>query len=216
MPDSLTFRQFHEADGVEDWRAVADCVGALFRTDGFAHGVRLAGDIGALVEAADYRADIDLRATSVTVCLAGGEEGGLSGRDVEVARRISATARALDAPADPAAVQVVTLTVDALDTPAVRGFWAAVLGYDERGDEDVVDPVRRGPGIWFQPTDDPRPQRNRLHVDVYVPPEQAEARIAAALAAGGRVVTDEHAPSWWVLADAEGNEACVCTWVGRE
>lgn len=44
----------------------------------------------------------------------------------------------------------------------------------------------------------------------------AEARIAAAIAAGGRLVTDEYAPSFWVLADTEGNEACISTagWTG--
>ena len=61
-----------------------------------------------------------------------------------------------------------------------------------------------------------RTGRNRLHVDVSVPHDQAEARIAAALAAGGRLVTDQNAPTWWVLADAEGNEACVATWLGRD
>ncbi|MEK8104372.1 VOC family protein [Micromonospora sp. M12] len=61
-----------------------------------------------------------------------------------------------------------------------------------------------------------RPQRNRMHLDVAVPHDQAEARIAAALAAGGHLVSDAHAPKWWILADVEGNEACVATWVGRE
>jgi 4a-hydroxytetrahydrobiopterin dehydratase len=83
------------------------------------------------------------------------------------------------------------------------------------GPEDVADPLRRGPMLWFQDMDAPRPQRNRLHLDVSVPHDQARARVAAALAAGGRLVDDSHAPSWWVLADAEGNEARVATWVGR-
>jgi 4a-hydroxytetrahydrobiopterin dehydratase len=48
-----------------------------------------------------------------------------------------------------------------------------------------------------------------------VPHELAEERVAAAIAAGGRLVTVEYARSWWVLADAEGNEACVCTWQDR-
>ena len=39
----------------------------------------------------------------------------------------------------------------------------------------------------------------------------AEERVAAALAAGGTLVDDEAAPSFWVLADADGNRACVCT-----
>jgi len=37
-----------------------------------------------------------------------------------------------------------------------------------------------------------------------------------ALSAGGRLVTDEHAPAWWTLADAEGNEVDVATWMGRD
>jgi 4a-hydroxytetrahydrobiopterin dehydratase len=38
---------------------------------------------------------------------------------------------------------------------------------------------------------------------------------AAALAAGGRLVRDEFAPSWWTLADAEGNGADIGTTIGR-
>ena len=55
-----------------------------------------------------------------------------------------------------------------------------------------------------------------MHIDIAVPHEQAEARISDALAWGGHLVSDGHAPMWWVLADPEGNEACVATWVGRE
>jgi 4a-hydroxytetrahydrobiopterin dehydratase len=53
-------------------------------------------------------------------------------------------------------------------------------------------------------------------VDVSVPHDEAPSRVAAAIAAGGRLVTAEFAPSWWVLADPEGNEACVAIWMGRE
>jgi len=112
--------------------------------------------------------------------------------------------------ADPSAVQTVQVTIDALVGAEVMPFWRAVLGYEYRGDspdEDLVDPHGRGASFWFQQMDAPRPQRNRIHIDVWVPHDQAEARIAAAIAAGGHLVTDQHAPSWWVLADAEGNEA---------
>jgi 4a-hydroxytetrahydrobiopterin dehydratase len=121
--------------------------------------------------------------------------------------------------ADPSAVQTVQLTIDALVIPEVLPFWRAVLGYQERGDspeEDLVDPRGRGPSVWFQQMDAPRPQRNRIHVDVWVPHDQAEARVAAALATGGRLATDEHAPAWWVLADPEGNEVDVATWMTRD
>ena len=100
-------------------------------------------------------------------------------------------------------------------------FWRAVLGYaDEPPEIDaspaLVDPAGIGPSVWFQQMDVPRPQRNRIHLDVSVPHDEAESRVAAALAAGGTLVRDASAPAFWVLADAEGNEACVCTWQGRD
>ena len=78
-------------------------------------------------------------------------------------------------------------------------FWRAVLGYDQMGDEDLLDLRRRGPSFWFQQIDAPRPQRNRIHVDISVPHHQAEARVAAAIAAGGRLVIDRFVPAWWTL-----------------
>jgi 4a-hydroxytetrahydrobiopterin dehydratase len=133
-----------------------------------------------------------------------------------MARQISAAARELNVPADPTAVQTVQVAIDALVSPKVMPFWRAVLGYQELGDEDLIDPHGSGPSFWFQAMDAPSPQRNRIHIDISVPHDQAEARVAAAIAAGGHLVTDEHAPAWWTLADAEGNEADVATWMGRE
>ena len=63
--------------------------------------------------------------------------------------------------------------------------------------------------------DEPRPQRNRIHFDIIVPHDQAEARVAAAIAAGGHLVSDERAPAFWVLADAEGNEVVRLHLAGR-
>jgi hypothetical protein len=108
------------------------------------------------------------------------------------------------------------LTIDALDSARVRAFWSAALGYAEREDEDLYDPRMVGPAIWFQQMDTPREQRNRIHVDVFVPDDQAQQRITATLAAGGRVVYDAEAPEWWTLADPEGNEVDIAVAVGRE
>jgi 4a-hydroxytetrahydrobiopterin dehydratase len=116
------------------------------------------------------------------------------------------------------------IAIDALDIPAIRPFWKAVTGYvDESGPLDqaggalaLVDPLHRSPTIWFQQMDAPRPQRNRIHFDIDVPHETAQVRIAATLAAGGTMVKDSAAPAYWVLADPEGNEACICTWQGRD
>jgi hypothetical protein len=90
--------------------------------------------------------------------------------------------------------QTFQLAIDALVRPNVLPFWRAVLGYRDRdtGGEDLLDPRGRGPLIWFQEMDKPRPQRNRIRVDVWVPHDQAEARVAAAIEAGGHLVTDQY------------------------
>jgi len=216
MNEQISPRQFREADGVEDWRVLFGGACAHFRTGSFAAGVALVDAIGRQADIADHHPDVDLRDEGVTVRLRTHDIDGLSERDVTLARQISAAARQLDVPADPSAVQSVQIAIDALVGSRVQPFWRALLGYLEKGDGDLIDPHRRGPLFWFQEMDAPRPQRNRIHVDISVPHDQAEARIAAAIAAGGHLVTDEHAPSWWVLADAEGNEACVATWMGRD
>ncbi len=211
----ITGRQFLSCEGVEDWRPIfgGGWACAYFCTGSFETGVALVERIGSLAAAADHRPDIDLRPDGVTVRLFSGTCEQLSQRDVELARQISAAARDLDAEADPSRVQHVQVAIDATAPNAVAPFWRAVLGYDEAGAEDVVDPLRRGPTFWFQHMDTPRPQRNRIHIDVYLPHDQVEGRIAAAVAAGGRVINDTNAPEWWTLADPEGNEVDLAIWM---
>jgi 4a-hydroxytetrahydrobiopterin dehydratase len=220
MIERVTPRQFHEADGVEDWRVVGEGACAYFRTGSLGAGARLVHAISQLAGLDDRHSDVDLRYGGVMVRLITitHDYYGLSERDVELARQISAVARELGVPADPSAVQTVQVTIDALVGAEVMPFWRAVLGYQDRGDspEDLIDPHGRGASFWFQQMDAPRPQRNRIHIDVWVPHDQAEARIAAAIAAGGRLVSDEHAPAWWTLADAEGNEVDVATTMARD
>ena len=212
MAERISPRQFHASDGVQDWRVVFDGAQTYFATGSFAKGVELVEVIGRLADAADHHPDVDLRYGGVTVSLFTHEVGDISDRDVALAQQISIAARERGIAADPSKVQTVQVSIDALDIAGVLPFWRAVLGYDQFGDEDIVDPLSRGPWLTFQRMDEPRPQRNRIHIDVSVPRDQAEARIAAALAAGGRIVTDAHAPSWWTLADAEGNEVDVAPW----
>lgn len=216
MSDRITLRAFSEAEGVEDWRVVTAVACAYFRTGSFAKGVALVDAIGALADAADHHPDVDLRYRGVTVRLMSHDVMGLSERDVALARQISAAARDLGVAADPSAVQIAQVAVDALVHTDVMPFWRAVLGYRQVGDDNLVDPRSGGPSLWFQQMDAPRTQRNRIHIDVFVPHDQAESRIAAAIDAGGHLVSDEHAPAWWTLADAEGNEVDVATWVGRD
>jgi 4a-hydroxytetrahydrobiopterin dehydratase len=140
---------------------------------------------------------------------------------MDLARTISSLAATAGLRAAPVGSRL-EVAIDALDIDAVRPFWKAVLGYAEWSPptsggqiEVLVDPRRIGPTFWFQQMDQPRPQRNRIHVDVTVPHDEADARIAAAIAAGGHLVSDTRARAFWILADPEGNEACVCTWQDR-
>lgn len=215
MTERISPRVFHEADGVDDWRVLYGRAFAHYRTGSFAEGVALVRAIGTVADGMDHHPDVDLRYSGVTVRLSTHDVDGLSDRDVALAREISKVAAGLGLVADPSAVVQIDVTIDALVRADVMPFWQAVLGYRPRGDEDLTDPLGRGPNIWFQQMDVARPQRNRIHVDVAVPHEEAEERVAAAIAAGGHLVTDEFAPMWWVLADPEGNEACIATWVGR-
>ena len=208
MSETIAPRRFHEAD----WRVIRDAACAHFRTGSFAEGVALVDAIGRVADAASLHPDVDLRTNGVTVHLKKNYVGELTEADLELAGQISAVARELRAPPDPSSLQTVQVAIDALVIPDVMPFWRAVLGYEPLGDEDLFDPSFQGPPFWFQQMDAPRPQRNRIHIDVYVPHDQAEARVAAALAAGGHVVSDEAAPEWWTLADAEGNEVDVAPW----
>jgi 4a-hydroxytetrahydrobiopterin dehydratase len=208
MDAQIAAGEFHAADGVEDWRSVYHLVSAHFRTGSLGAGVAFVDEIGRVAEDGEQYLAVDLRAAGVTVSL--------GRRDIALARRISSAAKDMHLHADPAVVQVVNVSLDALVGAEVLPFWRAVLGYGQIGDDYLFDPLRRGPGFSLQQMDAARPKRNRIHLDVAVPHDQAEVRVAAALAAGGRLVSDEHAPKWWVLADAEGNEACIATWLGRE
>jgi 4a-hydroxytetrahydrobiopterin dehydratase len=222
MNDRISPTQFHESEGVEDWRVLGDGATAYFRTGSFGAGARLVQAISQLPGADDLHPDVDVRHDGVTVRLItiNDDYYGMSRRDIELARQISAAARKLGLSTDPSALQSLLVIPGATVVAEVMPFWRAVLGYEPRADtpdEDLVDPHRRGASFWFEPMDEPRPGGlGAIHVVVWVPYEQAQARIAAALAAGGRMVRDQFAPSWWTLADAAGNEADIATTKGRD
>jgi len=165
---------------------------------------------------------VDVRAGGVTVRLitVADDYMGMTELDLDLARRIAAEARDLGLSADPTAVQSLLIIPGAPDITTVMPFWRAVLGYEPRPDspdEDLVDPADRGAGFWFEGMEQPRPDGGgAIHIAVWVAPEEAEARVAAALAAGGRMVRDDFAPAWWTLADAAGNEADIATTMARD
>ena len=221
-PKPITLREFREAEGVEDWRVLSEGACAFFPTRSLGDSAKLVEAISKLANIDDHHPAVDLRHDGVTVrpITVTDDYYGMSRRDVELARQISAVARQQGLSADPSAVQTLLIIPGAPVTAEVIPFWRAVLGYEPRGDspaEDLVDPHRVGPPFWFEPMDEPRPGGGgAIHVAVWVPYEQAEARVAAALAAGGRLVRDQFAPAWWTLADPAGNEADIATTMSRD
>jgi 4a-hydroxytetrahydrobiopterin dehydratase len=198
-----------------------------FRTQVLTGSLPLAADVAAraaAVAGAEGHLRMDVREDRVVLALQTAVVAWVTPHDVELAHRISAVAGEFRLTTQAGAggpgrcVQVVEIGIDAMDIAAIRPFWQAVLGYvDEPGAwNGLVDPLGQGPAVWFQQMDAPRPQRNRIHFDVSVPHDEAHQRIAATVAAGGTLVYDVEAPAFWVLADPEGNEACVTTWQGRD
>lgn len=170
----------------------------------------------------DGHLSVDLLDDRVVLRLHTVAAGTVTDHDLRLAEAISGAVLTVPGHGDPVP-QNIEIAIDALDIPRIRPFWQAVTGYvgepcpPDLPDGALLDPLRRGPTIWFQQMDAPRHRdRNRIHLDVDVPPEHARARIDAALAAGGVMVDAGRAPAFWVLADPEGNEACVCTWQGRD
>jgi 4a-hydroxytetrahydrobiopterin dehydratase len=221
MTDYLTPAQFDASDGVGDWRVVVDGANAFFRAPSFEASAAFVGAIARLPRMGEIGTGVDVRHDGVTVKLLTQADDwwGPSRRDVELARAISAIAREHGLEPDTTAIQGMLIIPGGPDTTAIMPFWRAVLGYEPRRDspdEDLVDAHDRGLSFWFEGMDAPRADGGgAIHLAVWLPYELAEARVAAALAAGGRLVR-EVSPMWWTLADAAGNEVDVATTKNRE
>jgi 4a-hydroxytetrahydrobiopterin dehydratase len=224
VPEKLTMSEFHRHHDLPDWRILLGRIEAGFVAGSFEQATRFVDEIAAAADAAGHHPDIDLRYPGhVHVALVTHAARGLTDLDASLASAISALATTAGIRSVPRTAIAVEIAIDALDIDAVRPFWQVVLGYVEESPsaagsqvQALVDPLRIGPAVWFQQMDAPRPQRNRIHIDVTVAQDEAQDRIAAAIVAGGHLLTDQYAPSFWVLADPEGNEACICTWQARD
>jgi 4a-hydroxytetrahydrobiopterin dehydratase len=214
--DKLTTKQVLDA-GLDDWRKLAQALHARFLTGDFVTGLRFVTAVTDAAERANHHPDVTLTYPFVDVKLVSHDVDQVTQRDVDLARQITEIARDQEIAAEPSAVTEVELALDTADLASVGPFWSALLtgSTESLSGNDVVDPAGRLPLLWFQDTDAHETPRQRFHVDLWVPHDEAEKRIAAAVAAGGRVVDDGNAPSFVVLADPEGNKACVCTCLDR-
>lgn len=215
MATKITADEFAALEGLDDWRFVVGSICAVFHAGSFESAAALVQAVAQAAERADHHPDVDVRYPDrVRVLLTTHSSGGVTTADVALAREISSIAERAGGTSGVAEVQLVEIAIDTMDADRIRPFWAAVLGYRESAGI-LVDPLGVGPPLWFQQMETPRTDRDRFHIDVSVPHDVADARVTAALAAGGTLVSDRFARSWWVLADEDGNEACVCTWEDR-
>jgi len=221
VADRVYARQFHAAAGAEAWRILPEGAAACFRSDAFSASTGFVDAIGQLVREGPAPS-VDIRADGVTVLIHAfkGLDYGLVTSDLELARAISTAAREMGLTADPAAVQSLSVIPGATDRAAIMPFWTAVLGYQPRPDspdEDLVDPHARLAPFWFEQMDEPRADgQGTVHLVVWVPWDAAEARVAAGLAAGGRLVRRNDAENFWTLADPAGNEIDIATTTAPE
>jgi 4a-hydroxytetrahydrobiopterin dehydratase len=204
------WREFLSADGVDDWVVLHGGPTAVFRVGSLQEGARLAVAF-AEIPALESRTLLTVASDRLTVKLTR-EMWGTESRHVEVARAISDLAREHGASADRSAVQEVQLAVAAKPEAIDLGFWRTVLGYAELHDDNGLDPNGQGSTVWMQDLDPAKPLRHAMHVDVSVARDHAEARMEAAVAAGGRVVDESGAPGSWILADRSGNKVCIAAW----
>jgi len=219
MERSLSRREASDAVTEHGWRFVLGTLRTSVPVGSLARAAAVASRAVELCGAdADDHLRADLRPDRVLLSLRTTSAGALTARDVDLALRLSEAVREAGLRTEPGPVQLLEIAIDALDIAKVRPFWKAVLAYTDQGSPDgpLADPAGRGPAVWFQQMDLPRPQRNRIHLDISVPHDEAPRRVEAALAAGGRLVSGDRAPAFWVLADPEDNEACVSTWQGRD
>lgn len=207
----LTGREIAER-APDGWVYLLGALRTRLRTGDFATGLALVGEIGAAAEAADHHPDLDLRYTYVDVHLVSHDVGAVTGRDLRLAHTITDLAARAGVALARDGLARLELALDSPDIARVRPFWQAVLGGDADADADEIkDPSGVLPAVWFQRSGDAEP-RQRWHPDLWVDPAEVPARIEAAVKAGGTLVSDEAAPSFWVLADPEGNRVCLCTW----
>ena len=211
-----------------DWRKLAQGLHARYVVDDFGMGARFVAAVGEAGDDVGHHPSVAIGNGYVDLKLVSDDaiyrddEGTeyviewVTQLDVDLARRITEIAADHKLDADPTSVSVIELGLDTAHSATIAPVWAALLtgsaeaqGHGTPGDE-IRDVQGRVPNLWFGDAAEHETPRQRFHVEVYVAPEVAEQRIAAAVAAGGIVVDDSEAPSLTVIADQDGNTGIVC------
>jgi 4a-hydroxytetrahydrobiopterin dehydratase len=205
--------EFHATEGTDDWRVLFWGAQAFYRTDSFAQSAAFVADIARAAAQVGHDPDVDVRPEGVAIKTFTRADGALSRADADLAVAVSAAAHAQGLAADPSVLSVVGIAVAQDADVDTRPFFESVFGYVRVGSEDLIDPLRRGPHLWFHELTPPKPGRGRTHIDFSVPGDVAEERMRAAIAHGGRVVGDgEIMPQTWTVASPENHGVDIAGW----
>lgn len=215
--ERLSNQQILDADLV-DWRKLAQGLHARYSIPDYTVAAAFVASVASVAEADGHHPDLRVSYGVIDVSLCTRKDGlWVTQKDIDMARKISGIAHEIGLSPEPAAVTQLEVALDTAHEDRVGPFWSVLLtgSPNSRIYDSVFDPTGRVPGLWFQGTDEHETPRQRWHFDLWLAPEVANQRIAAAVAAGGSVVDDSEAPSFTVLADSDGNRVCVCTAKGR-
>jgi 4a-hydroxytetrahydrobiopterin dehydratase len=205
------WKEFLQADGLEDWVVLHGGPSAVFVTETLADAAELARAVAQLPGLEGSHVQLTIVSKRLTVRLTR-EIWKIDAEHINLAREISKVAKSLGAVADPNQVQEVQFAIAAKPDAIDLTFWKAVLGYDPMLEDNAIDPLGVSSTVWMQDIEEGKNLRHAMHIDVSLSKESAQARVDAAVRAGGVVVDDSHAPSWWILADRSGNKVCVVAW----
>ncbi len=210
--------------GLTDWRKLAQGLHARYLVADFGTAARFVAAVGEAGDALSHHPRVSIGQGYVDLELVTpdaiyrDDDGTeyvvewVTQQDVDLARRITEIAADHGLAADPASVSEIELGLDTASSATIAPVWAALLtgSPDSQGrgvpSDEIRDATGRVPNLWFGDDDGPQ----RFHVEVYVPLEAVEQRVAAAVAAGGTVVDDSNAPGLTVLADQDGNRGVLC------
>jgi len=215
--ERLNNQQILEA-GLIDWRKLAQALHARYSVPNHVAAAAFVTAVAQVAEADGHHPDLRLSHGVIDISLCTHEDGlWVTQKDIDMARRISDIAQGSGLEPRPSEVTQLEIALDTAGEVGVGTFWSVLLtgSPDNKIYDSVFDPTGRVPGLWFQGTDAHETPRQRWHFDLWLAPEVAEERIAAAVATGGSLVDDSAAPSFTILADADGNRVCVCTAAGR-
>jgi 4a-hydroxytetrahydrobiopterin dehydratase len=205
------WREFLDAGDIPGWVVLHGGATAVFGVQSLGEAVDLASAVGKVSGLEGSGVVLTIADHHLAVRL-NRHFSQLERHHLDLARAITAVTQTHGAVPDRAAAQEVQLAIAAKPDSMDGGFWRAVLGYTGLSDVSAADPLGHGSSVWMQALDEAKPLRHAMHVDVSVAREHVEARLAAALDAGGRIVDDSEAPEQWTLADSAGNRVCICAW----